>query len=57
MRQAQNRPIRFFIGSFALLSAAGCGDTSGPSGAQDPGVLLVTLTQGSEDLAYMKSGI
>jgi WD40 repeat protein len=41
MRQTLNNPILFFIGSLALLTAAGCGDSSGPGEPEDPGVLLV----------------
>jgi Tol biopolymer transport system component len=41
MRQTPNKPIWFFIGSLAFLSAAGCGDSSGPGEPEDPGVLVV----------------
>ena len=44
MRQTQNRPIRFFIGLLAIVSAAGCGDSSGPGEPEDPGVLVVPPT-------------
>jgi len=59
MKHIQRKPIRFILASLALLAVAGCGDPAGygPSGAQDPGVLLVTLTQGGGgDLAWTSDG-
>jgi len=58
MNHIQRKPIRFLLTSLALLAVAGCGEgVYGPSGAQDPGVLLVTLTQGGgEDLAWTSDG-
>jgi hypothetical protein len=57
MKHIQRKPIRFLLTSLALLVVAGCGEgVYGPSGAQDPGVLLVTLTQGGEDLAWTSDG-
>jgi hypothetical protein len=58
MNHIQRKPIRFLLASLALLVVAGCGEgVYGPSGAQDPGVLLVTLTQGGgEDLAWTSDG-
>jgi len=44
MRQTQNRPIWFFIGSLAILSSGGCGDSSGPGEPEDPGILVVPPT-------------
>ena len=58
MKHSQRRPVRILLASLALLVVAGCGEgVYGPSGAQDPGVLLVTLTQGGgEDLAWTSDG-
>jgi len=38
------RVLRFSIASFALIAAAGCGDSSGPGEPEDPGVLLLPPT-------------
>jgi len=58
MTHIQRKPIRFLLASLAFVAVAGCGEIGGPgfSGPQDPGVLLVTLTQGGEDLAWTSDG-
>jgi hypothetical protein len=56
MKHIQRRPFRFLLASLAFLGVAGCGDPGGPSGAQDPGVVLVTLAQGGDDLAWTRDG-
>ena len=59
MRQTQNRPIWFFIGSLALLGAAGCGDSSGPGEPEDPGILVVPPSLAGyypQDLVWTRDG-
>lgn len=57
MKHIQRKPIRFLRASLALLAVVGCSDLGpGFSGPQDPGELLVTLTQGGDNLAWTKDG-
>lgn len=59
MSQTRTRPIRFLIGSLALVAVAGCTDSSGPGEPEDPGVLLVPAASGgflSQDLVWTRDG-
>jgi hypothetical protein len=59
MTHIHTRPTRFLIASLALLTAAGCFDSTGPGHVEEPGVLLVAARDSgfwSEDLVWTKDG-
>lgn len=56
MCHIQARPTRFLIASLALLAAAGCGDSTSPGDAEDPGLLLVPTSYHGAGPVWTRDG-